>query len=172
VKEPTESSGFSQFVRLFDFEFSVRCDDHAVGLKGQFIFGGLTDFAVNEIDNELEVREVTGQRLLDDESGDSLGVPTLAREKRAASTNERREESLRRKEERWRRAVIRAQEKANRRAERDKAYRAMGIEPGPWAWYHALSEVQQAVVLGLAFGLPAGAILIAIFAIPKLLGGR
>src|SRR5208282_464849 len=35
-------------------------------------------------------------------------------------------------------------EKAARRAERDKAYRAMGIEPGPWAWYLALSALQQA----------------------------
>jgi hypothetical protein len=59
-----------------------------------------------------------------------------------------------------------------RRMERDKAYRAIGIEPGPWAWYRALSDVQQAVVLGLAFGLPAGVILVIIVLVPKVLGGR
>jgi RNA polymerase subunit RPABC4/transcription elongation factor Spt4 len=53
--------------------------------------------------------------------------------------------------------------KAARRAERDKAYRAMGIEPGPWAWYQALPVLKQAIVLGLAFGLPAGLALIVLF---------
>jgi hypothetical protein len=56
-------------------------------------------------------------------------------------------------------------EKAARRAERDKAYRAMGIEPSPWAWYQALSAVKQAVILGLAVGLPAGLAVIVLFRI-------
>jgi len=38
---------------------------------------------------------------------------------------------------------------------RDKAYRARGIEPGPLAWYHALSDLSQAAVLGLVFAVPA-----------------
>jgi len=59
-----------------------------------------------------------------------------------------------------------------RRARRDKAYRAMGIEPGPWAWYQALSDLKQAVVLGLAIGLPAGIALLAYFLILKPFGGR
>jgi hypothetical protein len=90
--------------------------------------------------------------------------------KLAAEVEQCREEKLRRTRQKAQEAALRAEQTAARRAERDKAYRAMGIEPGPWAWYQALPEVQQAIVLGLAFGLPAGAILIAVFAIPKLLG--
>jgi hypothetical protein len=53
-------------------------------------------------------------------------------------------------------------EQAARRAERDKAYRAMGIEPGPLAWFKAMSDLGQAVVMGLAIGIPARAILVLI----------
>jgi hypothetical protein len=62
--------------------------------------------------------------------------------------------------------------RAARRAERDEAYRARGIEPGPWAWYQALPAVQQAIILGLAFGLPTGMILILIFHLFAPLGRR
>jgi hypothetical protein len=80
--------------------------------------------------------------------------------------------SEQRKAERLEKKKVAEAEKSARRAERDKAYRAMGIEPGPWAWYLALSELKQAVVLGLAFGLPAGVLLVAIFLILKRFGGR
>ena len=49
-----------------------------------------------------------------------------------------------------------AVEKAERRALRDDAYRAKGIEPGPLAWYRALPDVTQAIVLGLASGHTIG----------------
>jgi hypothetical protein len=39
-------------------------------------------------------------------------------------------------------------------AERDKAYRAKGVKPGPWAWFRVLPEWVQAVALGLAAPAP------------------
>lgn len=54
--------------------------------------------------------------------------------------------------------------RASRRAERDDAYRAAGIEPGPLAWFKALPEVTQAILLGLAFAAPAAAMAIVFFA--------
>jgi hypothetical protein len=122
----------------------------------------------------VEVCMPTGQEreIRQKEIAEAATAAALAREKRAAAVNERSEEAHRRREERWQRAVIRAQAKANRRAERVKRYRATGIEPGRWARYRALSDVQQAVVLGLAFGLLAGVILIGISLVPKLFGAR
>jgi hypothetical protein len=38
--------------------------------------------------------------------------------------------------------------KAARRKERDRWYRDRGIKPGAWAWFRALPEVAQAVILG------------------------
>jgi len=58
--------------------------------------------------------------------------------------------------------------RAERRAERDKAYRAKGVEPGPWAWFKVLPDVTQAILLGLAFAVPAVAILaVAFFALSR-----
>lgn len=47
-----------------------------------------------------------------------------------------------------------------RRAEKEAAYRAKGIEPGPFAWFRALPDVTQSILLGLAVAIPAVAILI------------
>jgi hypothetical protein len=51
-----------------------------------------------------------------------------------------------------------AEARAERRrlwwAERDKAYRAKGVKPGPWAWFQVLPEWVQAVALGLAAPAP------------------
>jgi hypothetical protein len=49
-----------------------------------------------------------------------------------------------------------------RRAENEAAYRAKGIEPGPFAWFRALPDVTQSVLLGLAVAIPAVAILIVV----------
>lgn len=51
-------------------------------------------------------------------------------------------------------------EKAARRTARDDAYRAKGIEPGPLAWYKALPDVAQAIVLGLSMAIPTAAVLL------------
>ncbi len=60
-------------------------------------------------------------------------------------------------------ASIAEERRAALRAMRDKTYRARGIEPGPWAWFHALPDVVQAVLLGLVFAVPALAIAIIFF---------
>jgi hypothetical protein len=44
--------------------------------------------------------------------------------------------------------------KEERQAERDKAYRAKGVEPGPFAWYRAMGDLSQALVLGCGLGAP------------------
>ncbi len=54
-------------------------------------------------------------------------------------------------------------EKAERRAQRDEAYRAIGIEPGPFAWYKALPDWTQALLMGLAIALPAVIVLFVAF---------
>jgi hypothetical protein len=43
-------------------------------------------------------------------------------------------------------------DRAARKLERDEAYRARGVEPGRFAWYRALSDLGQALVLGGALG--------------------
>ena len=43
---------------------------------------------------------------------------------------------------------------------RNKAYRAMGIEPGPFAWFKALPDVVQALTIGLVLAIPASAFLL------------
>jgi hypothetical protein len=48
------------------------------------------------------------------------------------------------------------QEAAARLAERDAAYRAKGVEPGPWAWFWVLPDLTQAILLGVTFAIPAG----------------
>ena len=78
-------------------------------------------------------------------------------------------EAIRKNAERWRleddrRRADREAARSARRAERDDAYRADGIEPGPWAWFQALPEVAQAVLLGLTFALPAGGLAWVVFA--------
>jgi hypothetical protein len=55
-----------------------------------------------------------------------------------------------------------AERRAERRAARDRAYRSKGIEPGPFAWYKAMPDLAQALILGLAFTVPAVIILIVI----------
>jgi hypothetical protein len=45
-----------------------------------------------------------------------------------------------------------------RRAERIGAYKACGIEPGPWAWFKALSDLAQALVPGIAFSILLGVV--------------
>jgi hypothetical protein len=52
---------------------------------------------------------------------------------------------------------------AARRASRDAAYRAKGIEPGPLAWFKALPDTMQAIFLGLAFAIPMAGFLIFLF---------
>jgi hypothetical protein len=36
----------------------------------------------------------------------------------------------------------------------------MGMKPGPRAWYHALSNLNRALLLGFAFAIPTAVILI------------
>jgi hypothetical protein len=50
--------------------------------------------------------------------------------------------------------------RAARRQERDKAYIAKGVEPGPLAWYRVLPALTQAILLGLTFAVPSTVILI------------
>jgi len=46
-----------------------------------------------------------------------------------------------------------------RRVARDAYYRGRGVEPGPLAWYRALPNWQQAIVLGVAMATPAVAVI-------------
>ena len=81
------------------------------------------------------------------------------------------EEALRkRREERQRReleSAERAALKARKKQERDKAYRAMGIEPGPLAWYWAQPDLVQALLLGLVIASPVVLILTLVFLFAK-----
>jgi hypothetical protein len=61
------------------------------------------------------------------------------------------------------RRAQRESERAARRALREAAYRARGIEPGHWAWFKALPDVSQAILMGLAFAVPAGVGLVFFF---------
>jgi hypothetical protein len=63
-------------------------------------------------------------------------IEQASRQKRRDTARQKREEM----ERRW--------------AERDEAYRERGIEPGPLAWFRALPDVAQAVLMGLAFTAP------------------
>lgn len=79
-----------------------------------------------------------------------------------------RDEQIRRDAEKWRleRERRRADRAAARSAQlkaRDLAYRARGIEPGPWAWFKALPEVTQTILLCITFAAPAGVVAWAIF---------
>jgi hypothetical protein len=62
------------------------------------------------------------------------------------------------------REAVRLAARAARRAYRDAAYRVAGIEPGRRAWFQDLPEASQAIRLGLAFAVPAGAGAFAFFA--------
>jgi hypothetical protein len=53
--------------------------------------------------------------------------------------------------------------KAARRKERERWYRARGIEPNAWAWFWALPDVAQAVVVGLALSIPALILVVVLF---------
>ena len=57
----------------------------------------------------------------------------------------------------------RHEEAVARRAEREQAYRAKGVEPGPWAWFQVLPDLAQAALMGLAIAIPAALILIVAF---------
>jgi hypothetical protein len=46
------------------------------------------------------------------------------------------------------------QEAAELRASQDEAYRAMGVEPGPMAWFRALPEFVRGLLLATAIGAP------------------
>jgi len=77
-------------------------------------------------------------------------------------------EAIRKNAERWRleqegRVADRKAARASRLAARDTAYRSRGIEPGPWVWFKALPELAQAILLGVAFALPAGGLAWALF---------
>ena len=94
---------------------------------------------------------------------DALAVDALRNAERLNN------EAIRKNAERWRleqerRVADRKAARAARRAARDDVYRSRGINPGPWAWFQALPEVAQAVLLGLAFALPAGGLAWAVFA--------
>ena len=51
-------------------------DGDATRLESHLVFGGPMNLSVNHVDYELKIGEVTAHRLLDDECGDSLGIPT------------------------------------------------------------------------------------------------
>jgi hypothetical protein len=53
-----------------------------------------------------------------------------------------------------------AGEKLARKLDRDAAYRARGVEPGPFAWYQVLPELGQAAVMGLALAVPVVAVVV------------
>jgi hypothetical protein len=67
-----------------------------------------------------------------------------------------------RDERRAERRVLREE----RQAERDKAYRARGVEPGPFAWFHALPDLTQALILGATLAVPA-VIALCVFLVPR-----
>jgi hypothetical protein len=69
----------------------------------------------------------------------------------------------------WRSAVARYRDW---RHSRHELYRQRGIQPGPLAWYRAMSDLTQALLLGLAFALPVGLVLIGIVLILKPFGRR
>jgi hypothetical protein len=46
----------------------------------------------------------------------------------------------------------------SRKAQRDAFYRTKGVEPGPWAWFKVLPDLAHAILLELAFWVPAVAI--------------
>jgi hypothetical protein len=56
-----------------------------------------------------------------------------------------------------------AARKAARRKEREQWYRSRGIEPNAWAWFRALPDLAQAIVLGLALATPAVILLVTLF---------
>ncbi len=69
----------------------------------------------------------------------------------------------------WRKAIANEESLARReaaqrrRVERDKAYKSRGIEPGPMAWFRALSDTNQAILLGLGIAVPVVALVALIF---------
>jgi hypothetical protein len=73
----------------------------------------------------------------------------------------------RREEERQQR-----EEAAAVRAERDKEYRANGIEPGRWAWYKALPELTQAILVVLAIAASAAIVVATLFLVFSWFSGR
>jgi uncharacterized Zn finger protein (UPF0148 family) len=79
------------------------------------------------------------------------------RHKETRLLEEKREEARRLEQ-----LSIAAAAKAERRAERHKAYRAMEIEPGTMAWFKALPDVIQALLMGLAIGFPAAVVILII----------
>lgn len=46
------------------------------------------------------------------------------------------------------------QERIKKREAREEYYRSRGIEPGPWAWFQALPEFVQPILIGLAIAAP------------------
>jgi hypothetical protein len=79
--------------------------------------------------------------------------------------NVAREAEMARDREQWlaaREAEIAQQRKdrAALRAEKDEALRARGVEPGLFAWFKVMPDLAQALVMGLALAVPAGAIVV------------
>jgi len=65
--------------RRFDhhrFPLVFGHDEHAIGLEGPFLLGGLMKLAVNHVEQELEESEVTAQGFFDNERGHLIGIPT------------------------------------------------------------------------------------------------
>jgi hypothetical protein len=53
----------------------VGHDEHAIGREGHLVLRGSMERAVNQVENELEVSEVTAHCFLNDEFGDPAGTP-------------------------------------------------------------------------------------------------
>lgn len=68
-----------------------------------------------------------------------------------------------RDEERWRRRAEREKERRRRRAERDAYYLDQGVKPGLLAWYRALPDWLQAIVLGLSLVMPVALVFAALY---------
>lgn len=84
----------------------------------------------------------------------------LEREQRAQQKREHEQIELRVKLENE--EACRAATKAAERIRRDEAYRTKGIEPGPWAWFKALPDLVQVMIMGLVFAVPGVAIIVLI----------
>lgn len=83
--------------------------------------------------------------------GSSLAIDDAERERRSKALGAFR---AARAAERERRLEADRERAAERKAASDSAYRAMGVEPGPLAWYRALPDWQRLTLLGLAVSAP------------------
>jgi biopolymer transport protein ExbB/TolQ len=90
--------------------------------------------------------------------------------RRARQEQERAELRAEREKERAERRAEQDRERAELRAERDAAYEARGITPGPMAWFWALPDLCQAILMGLALAVPLGGAAVLIFRATSLAG--